>query len=592
MLKTTDVLLCYRGRFQGYVRALAQALRSLGLRVTYDREILAGGSGLDPQAEVDWFTLGDAPQGDTAWRAPLRAAVDAADMVAFALDFRDQSEPVINEIRWAIQSRAHTFFLIHAGPTNPESQGIVIGTLATHYLLTTGRPEYPEFGCHFCGDLGGDELQQEVAVAAHRIAAYRTRCLQGPLHTLSADNDAKLSDLEQRPEARARRFVQALQAAASRGVPPEVLARQVPPFQVAREYLEQQELAAAQATANAGRIEQFRRAEEILARCQPGPHEIGPYFGPLALQAACIEAVIHADVLQARPAALDFRPMVFIATLPFTPLTQPWAALPRQGYGVLVIDAAFIDFLYQLLKVSVASAKATESEQAGRCGVQLDFAAVPEQLALRPELLQGFHRCVRRYALEGIADSSTAGPPAPAVEPALAAYLRLAERCLLGQGYAELTLHGAPWPLPALDLDFDPGHATPEQRRTLLDIMALDYGVRGGRGVDGAGAVRAVAGALFLHCAVHIRQQLLATLNPASPRWAAETPAKFVERMQRLLVYVGEQMAQGGAPEAWRRENLEEAWLTGTTPLQLWARIEPLLRAERAHGLKALQAWD
>ena len=42
MAKTTDVLLCYRGRFQPYVHALVQALRRQGLRVTYDRELLDG----------------------------------------------------------------------------------------------------------------------------------------------------------------------------------------------------------------------------------------------------------------------------------------------------------------------------------------------------------------------------------------------------------------------------------------------------------------------------------------------------------------------------------------------------------------------
>ena len=95
MKNKTEVLLCYRGRFNKYVIALTQELRRLGTRVTYDSEILVHGSGFDENVEVDWFTLGDTPQEDTTWRAPLRAAVESAEIVAFALDFMDTSENVI-----------------------------------------------------------------------------------------------------------------------------------------------------------------------------------------------------------------------------------------------------------------------------------------------------------------------------------------------------------------------------------------------------------------------------------------------------------------------------------------------------------------
>ena len=591
MTPSTDILLCYRGRFQGYVGALARALRAHGLRVAYDREILAGDPGFDPQAEVDWVSLGDLPQHDNAWRAPLRAAVDGAEMVAFALDFHDPSENVTNEIRWAIQSKAHAFFLIHAGPTTPESQGIIIGTIATNYLLTTGDPTYPEFGYHFCGALDGDDLQPEVAVAAHRIVAHRERWLAGPLPELSADNDLTLSDLEQRPEPRARRFLQALQQASAAGrLPPAALAGQASPFDATRQYLQQRETHASQAAPSERQIDRFRRADDILARSQPGPHELANYFGPLVLQAACVEAMIHDDLRRAKPPALDFRPAVVIGTLRFTNLVQPCAAVAREGCRVLLIDAAFVDFLYQLLKVSVSSAKATLLE--GGSIVQLDFAAVPEQLALRPELIEGFHRCVRGYACEGVAGSSTDAAPALAIQQPLGTYLRLAERCLVGLAYAELGLAGAPWPLPALDIQVDPNGAAPDQRQTLLDLTALDYCVRSRRLIDGADVLDAVTAVLFLHCAVHIRQQMVATLNPASGRWAGESAAQFSERLQRVLNYVSKQMTQGGAPAAFVQQSLDQAWAAGTTPLRLWAAVEPRLRAEGVKGLKALRVWS
>jgi hypothetical protein len=511
--------------------------------------------------------------------------------VAFALDFHDPSENVTNEVRWAVQSQAHTFFLIHAGPTNPESQGLVIGTLATHYLLTTGRPEYPEFGCHFCGSLDSSDLQQEALVAAHRIVAHRDRCLSGPLRQYSADNDAKLTDMEQRPEARARRFLLRLQEAGARGYPPEVLAALPPALQAARRYLHDQEALAAQEPLSARQIDQFRRADEILGRCQPGPHEISAYFGPLVLQAACVESMIHDDLRQARPQALDFRPAVVLGTVPFTGLVEPWVAVAHEGYGVLVFDAAFIDFLYQTVKVSVASAKATVVEQAGGRGVQLDFHSVPAQLGLRPALLQGFHRCVRRYAAAGIAAPSTDGPPALETQQALGTYLRLAERTLAALGYGALTLQGAAWPPPALETDVDPDKATPQQRQMLLDLIALDHCVRSRRLIDAGNTMHAVIATLFLHCTVHIRQQMLVTLHPDWVKWAGETPTQLSARLQGLLQYVGRRMAQGGAPAAVVRQSLEDAWVTGTTPLQLWAHVEQQLRADREHGLRALPAW-
>lgn len=59
MDKTTDVLLCYRGRFQAFVRALAEALRKSDLRVAFDREILAEpASASDLHLEVEWVSVG------------------------------------------------------------------------------------------------------------------------------------------------------------------------------------------------------------------------------------------------------------------------------------------------------------------------------------------------------------------------------------------------------------------------------------------------------------------------------------------------------------------------------------------------------
>ena len=257
MKKSIELLLCYRGRFKNYVSALAEELRRRGLRVTYDREILADGSAYDENTQVDWFSLGDTPQKDTGWRAPLHEAIASAEMVAFALDIRDQSENVINEIRWTIQCDAHTFFLIHEGPQNLESQGIIIGTLATNYLLTAAydlatktrnalpddpkpaellRPEYPEFGYHFCGNLDRDNLQKDVLIAANRMVAHLERCRKGKLRELTADNDVTMSELEQTPLVLGRKLLSRLQEAMLRGWIEDSAGPRKPAFDAAKEY--------------------------------------------------------------------------------------------------------------------------------------------------------------------------------------------------------------------------------------------------------------------------------------------------------------------------------------------------------------------
>lgn len=590
MEKTTDVLLCYRGHFKKYVTGLLKELRKLGLRVTYDEEILADRSRFDEEAEVDWVKLGDSPQEDTKWRAPLWTAVKSAETVAFALDIQDMNPNVINEIGWAIQSKAHTFFLMHGGTTDPESQGIIISSMAALYMLTTRRPEYPEFGYHFCGNLHGAELKEDVVVAANRIVAHLARCREGKLIELTGNNQAKTSDVEQSPDERGRRHLHRLQEAMHTGYVAEEAPSQKPALEAAMEYLREQEIQAARTERTDRQIERFRRAEEILLRIRPGPHELLHYIGPLVLQAASIEAMIHDD-LRKKGSTPDFRPAVVMGTIVFSNLSEAWTVIFGDGYGVLVIDGGFVDFLYQVIKVSVSSAKATLHNQGGRRMVELDFGAVREQLRSKPELADGFYRCIRRYAVEGRPDSSTLGPPGQEIQMALDTYLRMAERYLVGLGYALITATGDAWPLPDLDINFDPDDATPEQRRTLLNVMALDYAVRSRSFVDRSDPLDAVAGCLFALSTIHVRQRMLAILDPSSTRWAREDPASFRDRLQLLSQYAYRQMIKGGASETFARQGLDRAWSTGTTPLQLWDHIEPQLSAEQQQGLRALPAW-
>ena len=592
MDKTTDVLLCYRGRFQAFVRALAEALRKSDLRVAFDREILAEpASASDLHREVEWVSVGDEQQGDVAWRAPIRTAVERAEMVAFAVAFPDVSENVVNEMQWAIKSGVHTFVLIHEGPTNLETQGLAIGMLGIQYMLATGGPEYPEFGYHFCGSLEGADLGREATVAAHRIAAHLARCRAGALRTLSAADAGTLADLAQRPEARARRFLRGLQAGLHREAAQENAPEPTPAMQAAREHLEQREADFIGVKAPAGRIEQFRRADDILNRCRPGPHEAAAHIGPLILEAGAIEMVLHSDLRAAQPQALDFQPGVFLGTVPASNVIQPWSALAKDDLRVLIVDAAFLDFQYQMLKLSIFATAVPAADANGRQGLRLDFEHLPGTLAAQPQLLDDGYRCIRRYVAEGMPATTVEAPKDPERVQALSAWVRLAERGLLALGYSDFTLRGAPWPPPPMDLAMDPKTASPAQLRTLRDALAIDYCIRAGKLAEDAGPVQALGAVLVAHCAVHVRQRMLATLCPGSAKWDIETPEQFGTRLRELLGFVDGQMARAGAPEDWRKSALDHAWLGGTALLQFWMRIEPRLRAEGSRGLRPLACW-
>jgi len=64
------------------------------------------------------------------------------------------------------------------------------------------------------------------------------------------------------------------------------------------EYLNKREVENARTGTTERQMDRFRRAEEILTRSRPGPHEFSSYVGPLVLQAASVEAMIHADLLK------------------------------------------------------------------------------------------------------------------------------------------------------------------------------------------------------------------------------------------------------------------------------------------------------
>ncbi len=253
-----------------------------------------------------------------------------------------------------------------------------------------------------------------MQLAANRLLAYLARRVAGPLRMASADNTLTMTDIARWPEARARALLQRLQAD---GAPPDfeaAAAGQASAHDAAQAYLRQQELAAPFAGANPRLLDQFRRGDELLTRCQPGPHELGVFLGPLLLQAAAVEAMPHDDLRRNRPQALDFYPAVVLGTALQMAEPQPWLALQADGAQLLVFDTAVLDLLAQVIALTLRVMPATRTDVAGGFTLRLDAGALPAHLARQPALAQGLYTCLQTYALSGLRGAATqcATPPA------------------------------------------------------------------------------------------------------------------------------------------------------------------------------------
>jgi hypothetical protein len=557
MNKQLEVLLCYRGRFSAYISELLEQLRTLGIRVTYDSEILAGEASADAAADIDWYTLDESsqPQEDTAWRAPLHEAIGSAELVVFAIEIRDISANVLNEIRWAIQQDVHVFFLAH-GPAKDavgESGGVMVGMLAAMYMFVRQSPEYPEFGFHSFEDLEGEARRADVVVAANRIAAHLARVRKGPLNQLSGDNDVTVADLQKRPEVKARRHLHGMQEKIYRLLlKTEPAAASVSPFDEAVKKLRAREQEESRLGRSDRRLECLSRAEEILSRIQPSAFEATHYITTLVAQAAAVEEMIHADIQKQRADALDFRPPILIGTIFFSNLPEPACLAQGDDYSIILVDRQFIDFLYQVIKVCML-----------------------ENIRTGPEIADGFYACIRRYAVQGMPDASSKDAPLQIHQP-LGEYLRLSERFMLGRAYALVGASGGGWPRPETD----------------PDLLALVYSVRSARFIDEGDPLSALSGAVFLCVAEHLRTVMCAVLDPNGREREEQEAVRLEQRIENLTRHYERRMLDAGAPAELASECVAKARKIGTTPLRLWKQVLPRLREEQRQGVRAAVIWS
>ena len=62
---------------------------------------------------------------------------------------------------------------------------------------------------------------------------------------------------------------------------------------------------------------------------------------------------------------LDFRPAVLTGTILFSNRREPYSVLHNDDYWLILLDRMFIDFLYQMIKISMLSFRATVHGEQG-----------------------------------------------------------------------------------------------------------------------------------------------------------------------------------------------------------------------------------
>jgi hypothetical protein len=455
-----DVLLCYRGCYREQVVSLAGRLRDAGLKVTYDVEILS-----DPHAtelkdtNVVWFGLGGkSDDGGTRWRAPLRDAIVRADLSAFLYDAQSPSENVWNEVAWVSRSGRNVFFVIDTGrgATSEEHECILLGSLQSLYGMAreTLTNEIPHFGYQFIAQDDPRALDKRIDVLANRILAYLDKVRRHGLPTLRLDNDLTLEKVRDQPLERARQRLRSIQRrVGALGLPaPRVAQIEAGGESVFRAILDQLHDREAGATVTNGRLRQkdspftypeaserrrFLRTEGIAQRVRSGPFESSHYFAMLAREAATIEMFVE-DALWARqPEAKGYSAAILPGTLPLSlSRSIPLTSCDKDS-AVLLLNAAFLDLCYQIIKLSVGSWTNAKSSKMGSVGFAAHAVQTRERIKSSPQIVDTLINWLHGYCRLGYLEGHSVLPPVQQQLP-LQLLTNYAERFTLAHGYAEL----------------------------------------------------------------------------------------------------------------------------------------------------------
>ncbi len=617
-----DILLCYRGRYRLQVEALAQRLRGAGLRVTYDVEILAGDAPFSetPPAtqELRWFDL-QAPDVDgsqandpahTAWRAPLHQAIARAALSVFLYDARDTSENVMNEIAWVSRAQRPVFFVIDtgSGATSEEYECIVLGVLQSWFGLAreTMATEIPHFGYHFIAQDDPNAINERLDVLGHRILAYRDLLRHHGVPMLRLDNDLTLDDVRSAPLQRGRSRLRAIQRrVAALGLPPaEVAACEAASREVFGEVLAQLHERERGATVNAdtGRLRfkdspfsypqeaerrRLQRTEDIAQRVRPGGFESPNYFAMLARQTASIEVLIE-DGWRARQTEQDpnappgvaapYQPPILFGTLPLSASRSTPLVSCERDNAVLLLNAAFIDLCYRLIKLCVRSWLPSSTPGVNAVSFVTQAKTTHERLDALPELAADLAQWLYNYCTQG-RTHAPADMPSPEEQLPLQLLTACAERFTLAHGYAQIGQLGNT-------------NATADAPTALvIEARAVQAVLASAAQGDLVDPMIALQGCLLAIHADEMANRALALFpNDGSYRLPEMAPPWLQRVAAAQAAYLALAQA-GGMSEADARHACDTACEAAATAWLIWERAQPAFKQRIGPDARPFSMW-
>jgi hypothetical protein len=519
-----DLLLCYRGRYRSQVERLDAMLASRGLRVTYDSEILTREAPYE-EAQIEWLSLG-APGEDknTAWRGPLSEAVKRSALVVFLVDPRDPSINVMNEIAWAARSGKPLFVVFDSlgEGASEDYEGFNIGMLQAFYGISANNPELPAFGYAFVTHTNDDGLDERLTILVNRIVSYLERVRRGELQQIHLDRQTTLADVENAPPARARRRLHEAQEKLAKAIGIETPPNTTDTLQQTLDRLYSRER---DGVVRNGRIyprnspfsypeaserERYRRTEALVNTIRPGPFEIPDFLAMLARELVSLEMT--------RPALAGST--VLVGAVSYCPSNIPVETILEPDFVLLLVDATYMDFAYQMLKAAVMSWKITSPP--GRLPVSMSTKLEDTRATIseNPNVVDGFARSLDRMLREGRPGSSTAGIPPAAYHPALSIFGVFEKRFGLAVALARAALltgkHTAP--------------STPAEWIALSDALAAHWVFDSAQMLDGADATVALQSILLSLASQELIERSLPGFAPPEL-----IPAR--ERMERIGEY-------------------------------------------------------
>jgi hypothetical protein len=580
-----DVLLCYRGRYHNQVERLDAILASRGLRATYDSEILTRETAYE-EAQIAWLSLGESGDDkNVAWRGPLSEAVKRSDLVVFLINPRDPSINVMNEIAWAARSGKPLFVVFDSigGSTSEDYEGFNIGMLQAFYGVSAGNPELLAFGYAFVTHANDDGLDQRLTVLVNRIISYLESVKRGDVQKVRLDNDTTLADVENAPPARAcRRLHEAqekLAKAIGIGTPPN--ATDMLQRTLALLYSRERD-----GVVRNGRIypqnspfsypeeserERYRRTEALVNRIRPGPLENPEFLAMLARELVSLEMT--------QPTLIE--PTALVGTVYLCPSNIPVETILEPGFILLLVDATYLDFAYQMLKAAVMSWKITSPPARQPVSMSTKLEDTRATISESPGVVAGFARSLDRMLREGRPGSSTEGVPPAAYHPALSIFGVFEKRFGLAVALARVAL------LAGTGKERGSGEAkppTPTEWIALADALAVHWVFDSAQKLDGADATVALQSVLLSLASQELIERSINGF--AAPELI---PAK--ERAERISKYFLEYSTRSGMPVEEAENRLRGSQQIAATLDILWQEATASRKLKLARECAARWRW-